>query len=227
MSKTSRGFDIVKKGDVRGIYPVGSGILRTMHSVVMELEGVVVPPGHKIIHINGIKTDNRRVNLRVVEKSFRPKILTNHSYGRDPAPVELVALGIARLPGYMHTVDRHGEMSFSGEDHPDARNKGVVVKEPAVGGTLLSRLHDCIQNFCEMYDTIGQADDDPEVAERINLLMQYDRISRSAHAHDSDLFPSYEYVDFEGIMPEPMFCRYLLVKVARILAFETKLRQVD
>jgi hypothetical protein len=59
-------WDMHDDGVVYGCFPRGSIVERTMHSVVMELAGVDVPPDAEIDHIDLMKTDNRRENLRVI-----------------------------------------------------------------------------------------------------------------------------------------------------------------
>jgi hypothetical protein len=208
-------------GYVCCIYPPGSATSnnRTMHSVVMELAGVVVPDGYSIDHINRIKTDNRRANLRVVKQSIQNENRDDRS-DRKPPPPPIAALGVSRMPRYMRWDD--AEKKFTGNDHPMAGSAGFNLTGTKAGVSMLRKFHDCVEKFCKMYEVNYEATSlaNDEILERVRLSKQYNRIVRSAHSVRPDIFPDGKYIDIDDILSEPMFCRALRDRIAPLVAAE-------
>lgn len=92
--KTDRGYKTFNSsyaGSVAGnITPKGyikvgvAGVLYKCHSIVWEMFNGPVPEGMVIDHINGVKYDNRRENLRpatVAQNAFNRKRYSNNRFG--------------------------------------------------------------------------------------------------------------------------------------------------
>jgi hypothetical protein len=219
--ETTRGSTWTTSGNgyVYGTYPPGAAVRRTMHSIVMELDGTVVPPDHTIDHINRIKTDNRRENLRVVRQSIQNENRDDRS-DRKPPPPPLVALGVSRMPRYMRWED--SEKKFTGSDHPMAKTGGVnLTGSKARDMSILGKFQNCTQKFCDMYDRWhGDADAEADAELRLRLSAEYNRVTKFVHESMPSLVPEADYVDLDDILSEPAFCRALNDRLVRLMEVE-------
>lgn len=117
----------VKKGDVAGIYKQKKrnpdrgyymiyvdGISKAAHRIIWEIFNYSLTPSQQIDHINGITTDNRITNLRVVDNQTncfnQTKRITNKS---GVTGVHLTNNGNGRIywvASWMHNGKRKGRM---------------------------------------------------------------------------------------------------------------------
>jgi hypothetical protein len=98
---------------------------QTMHTIIAGLKGIVCNPGESIDHINSIKMDNRRVNLRSATQSQQN---SNREARCDRKAVdpELKAIGVHVLPKFIRYDP--SEEKFVIDGHPKLRDDIVNKK---------------------------------------------------------------------------------------------------
>lgn len=168
----------------------------THHSLIQP-----VRPGYSVDHVNRIKTDNRRANLRESTQS-QQNANRDDRVDKQPLPRELVdkyGTLIRRLPRYisMNTV----EMKFFFKDHPfidEVRDKtGAILNTTgtkAAGCCVGARLRDCLEKYVAMCEAhraaFGVDDRRPSATLRAALEREYVAIAEAAHAAHAHVFPS-------------------------------------
>ena len=80
---TSKGKEVgwVEQGYIRVMY---KGKMLSAHRVALKILGIDIPDGYVIDHINGVGTDNRRDNLRVVTQGENQRNRACHRNGQFP-----------------------------------------------------------------------------------------------------------------------------------------------
>ena len=128
---------------------------QTMHTIIAGLKGIVCNPGESIDHINSIKMDNRRINLRSATQSQQN---SNREARCDRKAVdpELKAIGVYVLPKFMRYDS--SEEKFVIDGHPklrdDIANKKRKTKQAsatkAQDATLEEKLADALARLEEL-----------------------------------------------------------------------------
>lgn len=167
-----------------------------------------VPPGRSIDHINRVKTDNRRANLRVVDQAAQNANRADRADRINP-PDELVALGISRLPRYMRWDNSEAKFTCAG--HPFA-SFGPLTGTKSAAVSLVDKFRDCLQKLVHAYDAHGAYTEqvNKDAKDRVRLASEYNELVRFAHTTDPGIFPDGPYVEIDDLEDEPSYCRKIL-----------------
>jgi hypothetical protein len=171
-----------------------------------------VPPGCSVDHIDRIKTDNRRANLRVASITDQA---TNRFARVDkrPPPPELVALGIARMPCAMRWDASEGKFSAEVFGH------GQVNGSKSERVSLVNKFRDCVQRVINVLQNL-RPEDAAFAERRMALAREYNAIVRAAHVACPESFPDGPYADVDDLMDDVQYCRRCLDKLPPVGAGE-------
>lgn len=126
-----------------------------MHTMIAISKGIHLQEGESIDHINSIKLDNRRANLRAATQSQQNSNRETHSDKKEVAP-ELQDVGIFVLPKYIRYDT--SEKKFVIDGHPKLRDDRVHEKRKSKqssatkskSATLVEKLADALARLNEL-----------------------------------------------------------------------------
>lgn len=139
-------------------------------------------------HINRIKTDNRRANLRLASQGLQN---SNRAARGDKTPpsVALLAAGVRHLPcGVRWDVSMQ---RYTCGDHPLAPRDGRLTNGTrSARSSEVAKFKDCVRALVAVLEADdGYALEAEAHAERARLADEYAAIVACAHAHDPESFP--------------------------------------
>ena len=172
------------------------------HRTVMTSHSHMTPDDEKNTadHINQVRNDNRRDNLRwatISEQMYNRSVRNRSEY-----PEICDALGVEMLPRSIRWDET--EKKFTCKDHPlykIAQENGISI---CTSGTksenvsLLNKFRSVLEVLLAMFSTLGEhgVDISDELKDtRVTLAQDYNDIVRFAHLQDPAHFPDGPYAD--------------------------------
>lgn len=168
---------------------IGEDYLHTMVTITKQ-GGTQLPSGTSIYHVNGVKTDNRRDNL----------VLTD----RTPPTTELINLGIERLPRGMYFESTTQKYVYEPQGRPQINGTQSALVTP------INKFRDCLMKMIADLEANPDKEHD-DLPER--LAKEHNDIVAAAHAAEPDTFPDGPYTDVGGMCSELAFCRTVLSRL--------------
>ena len=146
-----------------------------------------------IDHVNWIKTDNRKANLRFATQSEQnSNRATRHD--KEPANAELRAHGILELPSGIRRDSTMGRYTCA--DHPACRGQGKRFNGTRCkDASEIARFKDCLEIYVENLSESPEHARQADIADtRRRLATEYNDIVRAAVAFDPTLLSSADSV---------------------------------
>lgn len=171
----------------------------THHGLIMG----PAPPGLTIDHVNRIKTDNRKENLRFAtdrEQAFNRGFRVD----KTPAPPELLVLGIKKLPKGMRWDA--GEEKFV----VDVAGGSTISGTKSAKVSYVNKFRDCLGKLAEVLAVRSTEADEALAGKAARLAEEYNDIVRAAHAACPESFPDGPYTDPEDLKTDLMHCKECL-----------------
>ena len=192
------------------IHPSGCPYINTSNTTCKKHHSLIfgkIPQGQTIEHMNWIKTDNRRANLRSVTLSEPTE---NRSARCDMnAPLEeLQELGITHYPRGIRWEPSESKFRIELNDVAISSTKSTKV-------STINKFRDILKK----YITVSE----PEstrlyfISERYKLAEEYNQILKAAHQFDPE-FPDGPYVDAANLMDKCNYAKELLDKLPAVEA---------
>lgn len=156
-------------------------------------------------HIDRIRLDNRRKNLREATQSEQIFNQRQRADRSDYADV-CSTLGICEMPRYFRWDGVENKFSF--KDHPLAKaaaRRGIHVNTSGTKSesvSFLNKFRSALLAALEMFQKMSNYDD-MDVADelyhfRIRLALEYNDAVRTAHRYKPDVFPDGPYADMDS-----------------------------
>ena len=182
-----------------------------MHRDVMKNAPGIDDANLSVDHINRIKMDNRRANMRIVDQAEQNR----NRFARcdkERAGDELVAHGIVELPRGIRRDKTLGRYTCG--DHEACRGKnsnGTRHKDSSEA----ARFKDCLEVFIAHLEADPFYKREEELSkEKSKLLKEFVDIVMAAHAFDPEM-PTFEMID-EDIIDDLTYARACLTKLADV-----------
>ena len=177
---------------------------RTHHSLIFGK----VPVDYTIDHINWIKTDNRRANLRAATMSEQNENRTSRCDMNAPLE-ELQQIGITHYPRGIRWEPTECKFMI------DTSDGSAISSTKSTKVSTINKFRDILKK----YITVSE----PEstrlyfISERYKLAEEYNQILKAAHQFDPE-FPDGPYVDAANLMDKCNYAKELLDKLPAVEA---------
>ena len=168
----------------------------SVHSVIMG-----EPPSRSVSidHINRIKHDNRKCNLRWASQSLQNSNRADRC-DRMPAPPDLSGppVSITRLPKYMLWNQGRARFEFFVNDRSfgDALGNVSIYGPSTSDMSVIDKFRFTLQDVMQ-HEYFGSSKE--ESNQRAMLIGEYNELVRAAHASDPDIFSDGPYVSMEDV----------------------------
>jgi len=191
----------------KGLYAYNANVGRYMHQYVLQLSNQMCCEGQSVDHINGYKTDNRVVNLRVASQSEQN---SNRDTRRDKIPPlpELLEAGVTEYP--RHVRWDKSESKFVIEKHPvlcqevrdGKRKKAVMSGSKSSSITVMDKYKDILARLRDLDDQV----DDGFREIRLTRRQEFEAIVQAIKTFNGVVVPQKEdFVDVpEGLSIAPV-----------------------
>lgn len=172
---------------------------QTLHSLIF---GNMV--GQTIDHINWIKTDNRKSNLRHVSMSIQNE---NRTIRRDKiCPFEEIKkLGIDNYPRGIRWDNSENKFVI---DYLDGT---IISGTKSTKVSLINKFRDILEKYLKIYEI-----DKGFIELRIQLAQEYNQLIKAAYDHDPTMFPDGPYVDINNLIDKCTYAKQCLAKLPQI-----------
>lgn len=187
----------------RGRYTVDSnGYLSLLHHKILDLNST---HGMSVDHIDRIRIDNRRKNLREATRTEQ-SVNRCERFNRNGLEGMCVTLGIQEMPRYFRWDDVEDKFTF--KDHPfvkAATQHGIPVNPSGTKAkcvSLVNKFRSCLLVALEVFEKLerqhGIVVTDDLHDERFILAAEYNDAVRKAHLYRPEIFPDGPYADMSS-----------------------------